>query len=98
MKRILFAAIAVAAASAAMAFSPAHAVAAKPAPSPSATASAAPLPTASPEPPNIAIPRLIDKLKANPNDREALSQITNYYLQVNRPDLAAQHHRRFQKC
>ena len=60
--------------------------AASPSPSPSASA----LPTASPEPPQVAIPRLQAKLKANPNDQEAMTQLAGQFLTVNRPDLAAQ--------
>ncbi len=58
-----------------------------PSPSPSPSA----LPTASPEPPAVAIPRLIAKLKANPNDQIALAQLAAEYLQVNRPDIALQY-------
>ncbi len=52
------------------------------------------LPTASPEPPNVAIPRLEAKLKANPNDQQAMSELAAEFLQINRPDLAVQltHH------
>jgi tetratricopeptide (TPR) repeat protein len=57
-----------------------------PTPSPSPSA----LPTASPEPPNVAIPRLQAKLKANPNDQQAMSQLAAEFLQINRPDLTAQ--------
>lgn len=56
------------------------------APSASATAAA----TATPEPPDVAIPKLQAQLKSNPNDRDALLKITQYYLQVARPDLAEQ--------
>lgn len=58
-------------------------------PSPSPAPSA--LPTASPEPPNIAIPRLIAKLKANPSDQMAMAQLAAEYLQVNRPDITLQY-------
>ncbi len=58
-------------------------------PSPSPAPSA--LPTASPEPPNVAIPRLIAKLKANPNDELAMTQLAAEYLQVNRPDITLQY-------
>jgi tetratricopeptide (TPR) repeat protein len=57
-----------------------------PSPSPSPSA----LPTASPEPPNVAIPRLEAKLKANPNDQQAMSELAAQFLQINRPDLAVQ--------
>jgi tetratricopeptide (TPR) repeat protein len=58
-----------------------------PTPSPSPSA----LPTASPEPPSVAIPRLIAKLKANPSDQLAMAQLAAEYLQVNRPDIALQY-------
>ena len=58
-----------------------------PSPSPSPSA----LPTASPEPPAVAIPRLIAKLKANPTDQLAMTQLAGEYLQVNRPDIAIQY-------
>lgn len=58
-----------------------------PSPSPSPSA----LPTASPEPPSIAIPRLVAKLKANPTDQVAMAQLAAEYLQVNRPDIALQY-------
>jgi tetratricopeptide (TPR) repeat protein len=60
---------------------------ATPSPSPSPSA----LPTASPEPPSVAIPRLVAKLKANPNDQLALAQLAAEYLQVSRPDIALQY-------
>jgi tetratricopeptide (TPR) repeat protein len=60
---------------------------ATPSPSPSPSA----LPTASPEPPSVAIPRLVAKLKANPNDQIALAQLAAEYLQVSRPDIALQY-------
>jgi len=60
---------------------------ATPTPSPSPSA----LPTASPEPPSIAIPRLIAKLKANPTDQLAMAQLAAEYLQVNRPDITLQY-------
>jgi tetratricopeptide (TPR) repeat protein len=58
-------------------------------PSPSASPSA--LPTASPEPPSVAIPRLMAKLKANPSDQLAMAQLAAEYLQVNRPDISLQY-------
>jgi tetratricopeptide (TPR) repeat protein len=61
--------------------------AATPTPSPSPSA----LPTASPEPPSIAIPRLVAKLKANPSDQIAMAQLAAEYLQVNRPDITLQY-------
>jgi tetratricopeptide (TPR) repeat protein len=60
--------------------------AASPTPSPSPSA----LPTASPEPPSVAIPRLQARLKANPNDREAMEELAGQFLGINRPDYAAQ--------
>lgn len=58
-----------------------------PSPSPSPSA----LPTASPEPPSVAIPRLVAKLKANPTDQVAMAQLAAEYLQVNRPDISLQY-------
>ena len=52
--------------------------------SPSPSAAPAALPTASPEPPDVAIPRLEAKLKTNPNDKDSLLEIDGYYLQVGR--------------
>ncbi len=60
---------------------------ATPAPA-TASPSAAPLPTASPEPPNIAIPRLEAKLKENPNDKATMSELAGYYLTVGRASQA----------
>ncbi|MEO6990482.1 MAG: tetratricopeptide repeat protein [Candidatus Baltobacteraceae bacterium] len=57
-------------------------------PSPTPSGSPAPLPTASPEPPSIAIPRLQAKVKANPNDRDSLTDLASQYLQIGRADLA----------
>ncbi len=57
-----------------------------PSPSPSPSA----LPTASPEPPSVAIPRLEAKLKANPNDQQAMSELAAQFLQINRPELTLQ--------
>jgi tetratricopeptide (TPR) repeat protein len=91
--RFFFAFIAVAAIAAA-AMSVPHAADArgKPAPaaSPSASASPSAAPTASPEPPDVAIPKLQAKIKANPRDRDSILQLTGYYLQIGRPDLALQ--------
>jgi tetratricopeptide (TPR) repeat protein len=55
-----------------------------PAASPSPEASPAP----TPEPPNIAIPKLEQRLKDNPNDLDAMAQLAPYYMDVRRPDLA----------
>ncbi len=60
---------------------------ASPEPSPSASA-AAPVPTATPESPDVAIPRLEAKLKASPNDKATLTELTGYYLGVGKPDQA----------
>jgi tetratricopeptide (TPR) repeat protein len=60
---------------------------ASPSPSPSPSA----LPTASPEPPSVAIPNLIAKLKANPTDQLAMTQLAGEYLQVNRADITLQY-------
>lgn len=57
-------------------------------PTPSASPSA--LPTASPEPPTVAIPLLQAKLKANPNDQEAMVELAGQFLNINRPDLTVQ--------
>ena len=60
--------------------------AATPTPSPSPSA----LPTASPEPADVAIPRLQAKLKANPNDQQSMVELASQFLGINRPDLALQ--------
>jgi tetratricopeptide (TPR) repeat protein len=85
----LFAAGAIAVAIAVGISNPAGA-AGKPAPSPSPSASAAPSPTATPEALDHAIPRLEAALKANPDDKDSMTQLSMLYLQANRPDLAAQ--------
>jgi tetratricopeptide (TPR) repeat protein len=64
--------------------------ASKAAPSPSPTASAAPSPTATPESLDKQIPRLEAALKANPNDKDTMTQLSMDYLQAQRPDLAVQ--------
>lgn len=46
------------------------------------------MPTATPEPPNIAIPRLESKLKANPNDRQAMIDLAGQFLAINHPEAA----------
>ncbi len=61
---------------------------AKPAPKPTATAAPSALPTATPEPPDKAIPRLLDLLKKNPNDQDSLLQLAQQYLGVGRAELA----------
>lgn len=57
-----------------------------------ATASPSPVPspTATPETLDKQIPRLEAIVKDNPNDKDSMSQLSMDYLQVNRPDLAAQ--------
>jgi len=60
----------------------------KPAPSPSASAEPAALPTATPEPPETAIPRLEAKIKQNPDDKDSLLQLSGYYLGEGRSDQA----------
>ena len=59
-----------------------------PTPSPTVSGSPAPLPTATPESPDVAIPRLEAKIKANPSDRDSLQELAGYYLAVGRPDQA----------
>jgi tetratricopeptide (TPR) repeat protein len=58
-----------------------------PAATPTPTPTPAALPTPSPEPPSVAIPRLQARLKANPNDQDAMTQLAMQFLGVNRPDL-----------
>ena len=92
MKRILVAASFVAAFCGALVLSaaPAHAglfgghAAATATPSPTPL----PMPTATPEPPNIAIPRLEARLKANPNDREAMTDLAQEFLGIGQPQAA----------
>lgn len=62
----------------------------KPASTPSPSPSPSALPTASPEPPSVAIPRLQAKLKASPNDQQAMSELAAQFLSINRPDLTAE--------
>jgi tetratricopeptide (TPR) repeat protein len=38
----------------------------------------------------VAIPRLENRLKTNPNDQQALSELAGQFLQINRPDLSLQ--------
>jgi tetratricopeptide (TPR) repeat protein len=64
-----------------------HAVAKRPSGTPSPSPTPIPLPTATPEPANVAIPRLQARLKANPNDQEAMTELAGEYLSINRPDL-----------
>ncbi len=60
--------------------------AASPSPSPSPSA----IPTATPEPPDVAIPRLEAKLKTNPNDQQTMTELAGQLLGINRPDLSIQ--------
>jgi tetratricopeptide (TPR) repeat protein len=62
----------------------------KPSATPTPTPVPSALPTATPEPPSVAIPKLQAKLKANPNDQAAMAALAAEFLQINRPDLAAQ--------
>ncbi|MBV9439413.1 MAG: hypothetical protein JOZ24_05430, partial [Candidatus Eremiobacteraeota bacterium] len=55
---------------------------ARPEPGPSAS------PTATPEPLDKAIPRLESRVKADPTDRAAATELAGDYLQMNRPDLS----------
>ncbi len=57
-------------------------------PSPAASASPAASPTATPEPLDIQVPRLEAKLKTDPNDKATMTQLSQDYYSINRPDLA----------
>jgi tetratricopeptide (TPR) repeat protein len=46
------------------------------------------LPTATPEPPEVAIPRLEAKIKDDPNNRAALTELAGYYISTGHPDKA----------
>ena len=96
--RFLFAFLAAAAIAAAVMNAP-HPAAAKGKPgiAPTVEPSPSASPTSTPEPPDVAIPKLQARLKDNPNDREALLSLTQYYLQVGRPDLALQSDQRLQQ-
>jgi tetratricopeptide (TPR) repeat protein len=87
LKRYIFAAVFGAALCAEALLTAGAAGAAKPTPAPSATPQ--PLPTATPEPPGIAIPRLLDKLKANPNDTQAMVELAGEYITIGHPEAAA---------
>lgn len=88
MKRpALFACAALALAAALMAGSD-RADAARPKATPVPSAAPVAMPTATPEPPQIAIPRLQAALKANPSDRQALAQLAAQYLGLGHPELA----------
>lgn len=88
MKRLFFPLVVAAALFATFASTTPHAVARRTTSSPTPSPTPAPLPTATPEPPNIAIPRLQARLRANPDDRGAMTDLASEYLQINRPDLA----------
>ena len=88
MKRSLVFGLFLIAAAALIALMGGRADAARPKASPAPTAAPSALPTAAPEPPDKAIPRLLNNLKANPNDRDSLLQLAEQYLSVGRPDLS----------
>lgn len=87
MKRVA-ALLALCCALAILAAAPAFAARKKAAPAPSPSAEAQPQPTQ--EPLDKAIPRLQAKLKADPNDRDSMTELAGDYLQASRPDLAYQ--------
>ena len=88
MKRLLLPLVILCVAVATFASTTPQAVAKRPpAASPSPSPTPAPLPTATPEPANIAIPRLQARIRANPNDQEAMVELAGQYLGINRPDL-----------
>ncbi len=64
----------------------------KPAPGASASPTGSPSPAASPtptpEPLDVQVPRLEAKLKSDPNDKTAMTQLAQDYYSINRPDLA----------
>jgi tetratricopeptide (TPR) repeat protein len=64
-----------------------HAFARRATSTPTPSPTPAPLPTATPEPASIAIPQLQARLKANPNDQDAMTELAGEYLSINRPDL-----------
>lgn len=65
-----------------------HAVARRSTASPTPSPTPIPLPTATPEPASVAIPRLQARIKANPNDQEAMTELAGQYLGINRPELS----------
>ncbi len=65
-------------------------VAAAPKAAATASPSPAPSPKATPEPLDKAIPRLESRVKADPSDKAAMTELSSDYLQINRPDLALQ--------
>jgi tetratricopeptide (TPR) repeat protein len=92
LKRILLVASLLAAVCTAAALSPAPASAGlfggKASASPTPSPTPAPLPTATPEPANIAIPRLEQKLKDNPNDRQAMTDLAGQFIGIGHPEAA----------
>jgi tetratricopeptide (TPR) repeat protein len=88
LKRILLAGSLIAAACGCLAFTTTPATAAKPAATPTASPTPLPMPTASPEPPSVAIPRLEARLKANPNDRDAMLGLAQQFLVIGHPEAA----------
>jgi len=68
----------------------AHPAGAAPKAAATASPSPAPSPTATPESLDVQIPRLEAALKANPADKDVMTQLSMDYLQAQRPDLAAQ--------
>ena len=65
-----------------------HPVVAKEKAAATASPSPAPSPTATPEPLDKAIPRLESRLKSDPSDKAAQTELAADYLQINRPDLS----------
>ncbi|HEY9086258.1 MAG TPA: tetratricopeptide repeat protein [Candidatus Tyrphobacter sp.] len=88
MKRFLLPLILLAAIVVAVTGTTSHAVARRSSATPTPSPTPAPLPTATPEPPSIAIPRLQARIRANPNDQEAMTELAGQYLSINRPELA----------
>jgi len=62
--------------------------ASSPAPASSSSSAPAPLPTATPEAPEVAVPRLEAKIKANPGDKDSLQELAGYYLTEGKPGQA----------
>jgi tetratricopeptide (TPR) repeat protein len=90
MKRFALSSLLIAALVLAFAETTSHAIARRAAATPTPSPTPVPLPTATPEPPSVAIPRLQARLKANPNDQEAMAELAGQYLGINRPDLTLQ--------
>ncbi|HVN68023.1 MAG TPA: tetratricopeptide repeat protein [Candidatus Binatia bacterium] len=91
MKRLALIALIILAGIIGVAATTPNAQAKKPSGTPSPSPSPSALPTASPEPPSVAIPRLVARLKANPSDQIAMAQLAAEYLQVGRPDITLQY-------